>query len=62
LIEKDNDDISIARQAQLLDISRSSVYYQPRVDPEDVLIMKAIDEIFTECPFYGHRREVKLVY
>src|SRR3989339_79744 len=56
LIEKDNSDISIARQAQLLDISRSSVYYQPRVDPEDMLIMKAIDEIFTECPFYGHRR------
>jgi len=56
LIEKDNSQISIARQAQLLDISRSSVYYQPRIDPEDVLIMNAIDEIFTECPFYGHRR------
>lgn len=49
LIEKDNKEISIARQAQLLDISRSSVYYQPRIDPEDFLIMNAIDEIFTEC-------------
>ena len=56
LIERDNSDLSIARQAQLLDISRSSVYYQPKVNPEDLLIMKAIDEIFTESPFYGHRR------
>jgi putative transposase len=56
LIEKDNCDISIARQTELLGMSRSSVYYQPRIDPEDVLIMNAIDEIFTECPFYGHRR------
>lgn len=37
-------------------MSRSSVYYQPRIDPEDILIMNAIDKIFTECPFYGHRR------
>ena len=56
MIEKENCDISIARQTELLDMSRSSVYYQPRIDPEDVLIMNAIDEIFTECPFYGHRR------
>jgi putative transposase len=56
LIERDNSDISIARQAELLDISRSSIYYQPKTNSEDVLIMNAIDEIFTECPFYGHRR------
>lgn len=56
LIEKDNNDISISRQSELLGVSRSSVYYQPRVNPEDILIMNEIDEIFTECPFYGHRR------
>jgi putative transposase len=56
LIEKDNPDISIARQSELLGISHSSVYYQPKTNPEDSLIMEAIDEIFTECPFYGHRR------
>lgn len=44
------------RQSELLDISRSSIYYQPTVDPEDILIMNAIDEIFTQYPFYGHRR------
>ena len=56
LIEKDNEDISIARQTQLLGISRSSAYYQPRIDPEDLRIMKVIDVIFTESPFYGHRK------
>jgi putative transposase len=56
LVNKGHPDISIARQADLLDISRSSVYYQPVIDPEDILIMNAIDEIFTKYPFYGHRR------
>jgi putative transposase len=56
LVSKEHSDISILRQTDLLDISRSSVYYQPTVDPEDVAIMNAIDEIFTNYPFYGHRR------
>lgn len=57
--------ISIIRQAELLDISRSSFYYEPRIDPEDKIIMDAIDEIFTESPFYGHRKikpELKEAY
>lgn len=55
-MNKEQPDISILRQTALLGISRSSVYYQPIVDPEDILIMNAIDEIFTKYPFYGHRR------
>jgi len=55
-VSKEPSGISILRQTDLLDISRSSVYYQPTVDPEDVAIMNAIDDIFTNYPFYGHRR------
>lgn len=55
-MSKEPSGISILRQTDLLDISRSSVYYQPTVDPEDVAIMNAIDDIFTNYPFYGHRR------
>ncbi|MDP3900213.1 MAG: IS3 family transposase [bacterium] len=55
-MNKEQSNISIRRQTDLLDISRSSVYYQPAVDSEDILIMNAIDEIFTRYPFYGHRR------
>lgn len=56
MIEKNNSDISIARQAELLDISRSTVYYEPTVNPEDIRTMNAIDEIYTKCPFYGSRK------
>jgi len=40
----------------LLGISRSTVYYQPRVNQEDLVLMRLIDEIYTEHPFYGARR------
>lgn len=50
-------DLSIARQTQLLDISRSGFYYQPvPVSPEEIQIMGFMDKIFTDCPFYGSRR------
>ena len=58
-------DVTIIRQAELLDISRASIYYKLRVNQEDIQIMNAIDEIYTECPFYGHRRilpELKEAY
>lgn len=48
--------LSLARQADLLDISRSSIYYTPVLDEEDVRIMHCMDEIFTKRPVYGTRR------
>lgn len=56
LITSDHPRISIARQTELLAISRSSMYYQPIVDEEDIRAMNAIDEIYTRYPFYGSRR------
>lgn len=56
LIDSAHPTISLTRQAQLLNISRSSIYYEPRVNPLDKLHMDAIDEIFTKHPFYGSRR------
>ncbi len=44
-------------QAELLDISRSSLYYEPKeVKPEVLLVMNKIDEVYTAHPFYGSRR------
>jgi putative transposase len=56
-VERDNGELTLAAQADLLGISRSSFYYQP-VPPsaEEVRIKHRIDEIYTECPFYGSRR------
>jgi len=39
-----------------LGISRSSIYYQPVVDPHDLLLMQRIDEQYTRTPFYGSRK------
>lgn len=55
-IDRDYPDISIARQAELFDISRASVYYQPVINKEDIHIMHAIDELFTERPIHGTRK------
>jgi len=56
LIKQSCSDISVSRQASLLNVSRSSLYYEPAVDPKEIQIMNAIDEVFTKYPFYGHRR------
>lgn len=56
LIEKENVPLSITRQAQLLTISRASIYYTPRVDVEDLAAMHALDQLYTKRPFYGSRK------
>ena len=49
--------LSVARQAKLLGVSRSSVYYRPRPDSQEELdLLKRLDEIFTANPMYGSRR------
>jgi len=45
------------RQCELLRISRSSLYYESvGPDPEDLALMRRIDELHLEFPFYGSRR------
>lgn len=56
-IEKPGIVVPIVTQAELLGISRTSVYYQPRpVDQFTLSIMHKIDEVYTESPFYGVRK------
>lgn len=48
--------LPLRRQAQLLKLSRSSLYYEPRpVPPADLAIMRRIDELHLEYPFAGSR-------
>ena len=50
-------EVPVKRQAQLLGLSRSSVYYVPRALPErDLLLMRRIDELHLQWPFYGSRK------
>ena len=49
-------DLSIKRQAEVLDISRSSVYYRQRpVSAEDLCLMRQVDELHLNYPFAGSR-------
>lgn len=56
LIEHQNKMIPVKRQADLLGIARSTVYYEPRIDPYSLELMHLIDEEYTKTPFYGSRR------
>ena len=57
IVEREDSDISLTQQAELLGISRSSIYYQPREpSAEEIAIKHRIDELYTEYPFYGSRR------
>ena len=59
MIEPTNALISIARQCQLLGLSRSGYYYQPvGLSEEDQVLMRLLDVQYTRTPFYGSRRMV----
>ena len=46
--------ISLLRQCELLDLSRSSYYYEPVPETEQNLaLMRCIDELHLEHPYYG---------
>jgi len=50
-------ELPVSRQCQLLDIGRSSYYYQAvPVSQADVDLMRVIDEIHLKYPFYGSRK------
>jgi putative transposase len=49
-------DLPITKQAEVLNISRGSVYYLPRpVSVADLALMRRIDELHLEFPFAGSR-------
>ena len=55
MIDREHD-LPITKQAEALNISRSSVYYLPRlVSAADLTIMRRIDELHLEFPFAGSR-------
>lgn len=56
-MERDGSQLSLTAQADLLGLSRSSLYYQPRApSPDEVALKHRIDTIYTQYPFYGSRR------
>lgn len=59
MIERGNE-VPVTRQAQLLQLSRSSVYYQVRpISDRDLTLMRRIDELHLQLPYYGSRKLAK---
>ena len=55
MIDREHD-LSITKQAEVLKISRGSVYYLPRlVSSADLAIMRRLDQLHLEVPFAGSR-------
>lgn len=62
MIDKANKKLSIRRQADLLSINRTSLYYRPAlISDEELRIKKLIDEIYTAHPEFGYRRMTKIL-
>ena len=59
LIEPSHLALSIVRQCKLINLHRSSYYFQAATEsPENLEIMRLIDEKYTRHPFYGSRKLV----
>ncbi|MEJ8548850.1 IS3 family transposase [Brevibacillus borstelensis] len=59
MVERDNEMITVKRQADLLSVNRTSVYRpckEHRESEENIQIMHRIDEIYLKHPYFGYRR------
>ena len=55
MIDREHD-LPLVRQAELLKLSRSTLYYEPRPVPAaDLVIMRRIDALHLDYPFAGRR-------
>jgi len=49
-------ELSLTRQSEILELARSSIYYQAvPVSEQDLKLMRLIDEIHMKHPFMGSR-------
>lgn len=57
MVERPGKDLSVRRQCALLNLARSGIYRpKPAVAASDLAVMRRIDELHLELPFYGSRR------
>jgi putative transposase len=48
--------LPVVKQCQILELARSTAYYQPQpISPEDLALMRRIDELHMDWPFAGAR-------
>ena len=61
-IDADAGVVSIVRQCAVAGLARSTYYYEPVPDrPENLVLMRRIDELYLQRPFYGVPRMTDLL-
>jgi putative transposase len=57
-IDPGYEELSVARQCELIELARSSYYYTPMATEgeENLRLMRQIDELYLKRPFYGYPR------
>jgi putative transposase len=54
LLEKNNSDLSLRKQCDLLSLNRSNCYYKPKDEKlENIFYMNMLDKQYTKTPFFG---------
>ncbi len=62
MVDWDDPALPVVAQCRLLKIARSTLYYRPvAVEPDDLALMRRIDELYLASPFYGSRRMVAVL-
>ncbi len=57
MLEREQLDLNLTTQCDLLSLNRTSLYYQPlRPSPDELALKRRIDELYTAYPFYGSRK------
>jgi putative transposase len=57
LVDAEHIELSIRRQCELLELERSTYYYDPATETaENLKLMRAIDTLYLKRPYYGSRR------
>jgi putative transposase len=57
MVDRDHAELSVRRQCELLRVSRAGLYYEPEpTHPEQLALMRRIDELHLRYPFYGSRK------
>ena len=57
LVDQADPILSVVAQCRLLQVARSTLYYQPvPVSSDDLAVMRRMDELYLAYPFYGSRR------
>ena len=57
LLDPSHESLPVRRQCELVGVARSGFYRaKPPAGDADLVLMKRLDQLFTERPFYGSRR------